>query len=1064
MSCRKKYIRDGTNQFERLLEALLPENIQIDGRNHADILRIIRGVAADINFFNFENQLQGNWDNYFPEEIPVLEEASGTNIAEPSFALLLAFLQLSDYLKDDLNALTRKHLYYYYRDILNFYRRTPVAESVHVLFEPGKNVTSYLINKGTLLSGGKDENGNERLYATDQDIVIYPAKIAGLKSVFIDADERVYAAKQANVIPEALLKAGGEPKWSAFGSSQIGLSQDQQTMEKAEIGFAIASPQLWLTDGTREIEFVFTCSKRETDINPDINLIQDIDVLLSAEKEWYRPQVNKILAITLNPVEIQLTVQVSVSSTGPPIIALSETKMAGDFTTSLPVAKFVLKHQSSRYKYVQLRSLQFVSLDISIVVNGKKQLVVLNDNGVLDASKPFFPFGVQPDRRSSLFIGSSELFSKNVSEVQISYQWENLPGEDFDDYYDEYNIPETINNQLFKAEVYVLYKHDWIEIENSEFDLFNESNSDPSVNQTFSEFKSEETGQAFERINGLEVTEKIGPETAYGFLRIQFTGAKSVYDNLLSKLRAFGHHEYSNLYSEVAIKKALNDSSAGNFPNKPYTPVMSNLSIGYQSTQSVILSDASVPEQFFHVEPFGFTEKKLSGAFTLLPQFWNEGNFYLGLSGIEAPLNISLLFQVAEGTAKASPESPPAEIEWSLLKEEGWELFDSLSILNDTTQELQKSGILTFEIGTEAILSDFQFEEKAYWIRGTISQFSEGVCQLIDIFPNAVSTSYIFPETDENNTGIESTRFIPAETINKLDAKDAKIKKVTQPFPSFGGKSSETDENYLARVSERLRHKHRAVNVWDYERIVLEQFPSIYKVKCLEHASVSDDYAPGSVTLLVISNLRYKETGNPLEPKTGFDTLTEIKLYLKNYVSPFVEINVVNPTYEQLLVDCKVAFHTGFDSGYYLNQLNEDIKHYLSPWAYEEGKDIVFGGKIYRSDILQFVENQIYVDYVTDFKLYHIYEGPTVGGIGCMVIEDDFIVDDFQGLGLGEMTIEKDFVVGYESEVAIGNTPRSILVSATDHRIELIEDFSVCKGGVFGGIGFMAIEIDFIIE
>jgi hypothetical protein len=62
----------------------------------------------------------------------------------------------------------------------------------------------------------------------------------------------------------------------------------------------------------------------------------------------------------------------------------------------------------------------------------------------------------------------------------------------------------------------------------------------------------------------------------------------------------------------------------------------------------------------------------------------------------------------------------------------------------------------------------------------------------------------------------------------------------------------------------------------------------------------------------------------------------------------------------------------GGDVGYYCKKLNEDIKKFLSPWAYDEGKDISFGGKIHKSVILNYIEGISYVDYLTDFKLNHL--------------------------------------------------------------------------------------------
>ena len=50
--------------------------------------------------------------------------------------------------------------------------------------------------------------------------------------------------------------------------------------------------------------------------------------------------------------------------------------------------------------------------------------------------------------------------------------------------------------------------------------------------------------------------------------------------------------------------------------------------------------------------------------------------------------------------------------------------------------------------------------------------------------------------------------------------------------------------------------------------------------------------------------------------------------------------------------------------------LQQELVRFLSPWAFGEGKEVTFGGKIYKSSLIDFVEEQSYVDYVTDFQLY----------------------------------------------------------------------------------------------
>jgi hypothetical protein len=306
---------------------------------------------------------------------------------------------------------------------------------------------------------------------------------------------------------------------------------------------------------------------------------------------------------------------------------------------------------------------------------------------------------------------------------------------------------------------------------------------------------------------------------------------------------------------------------------------------------------------------------------------------------------------------------------------------------------------------------------------------------------------------------------LAALSIKEMAVKDTAIKSILQPYQSFDGNPGELDNIYYTRVSERLRHKRRALTLWDYERLILDAFPSIFKVKCLTHTDEDFDLTPGSVRAVVVPNLINKNSTNPLQPRANLVTLENIVSYVNQYVPVFVDFQVDNPVYEQLLVDFKVGFLPGKDPGYYGNQLNEDIKRFLSPWAYEEGQDITFGGKVYKSDIIVFIENRDYVDFVNDFHLYHIFNGVDMEGIGIgdMIIGTDFVIADFIPPGLDDMTIALDFIVGDSTEVAIASGPRSILVSAPDHRVTVLTGEYMCDGGDFGGIGFMSVGSDFIV-
>ncbi|MEO0585771.1 MAG: hypothetical protein AAF135_26405, partial [Bacteroidota bacterium] len=666
------------------------EYFQIDGRSPEDIVQLWVQLAEQFRYFGLNDQDQGNWQSVLPSQNQLLSFwANGPQLqdVEPSIALLFAFHEMMGFLKNDLNGLTAKHLNYYYKDLLRFAPKEAQAEQVHLILEPAKNVASHRIAEGTLFDGGKDINGQERLYATTKDIILHPAKLPSFRSVYVDKEDfcRLYAANVAN----SLDGKGAEldeldPKWPAFGADQKGRTQEEQNMEKATVGFAIASPQLLLGDGKRDITFIIRCDKNDPAATYDVSLAQALNLELSTPEGWFQPAFSKAEIVSQSVDEVKIELQVILAKTDPSIVGLAQSSLAGSLPTDLPVAKLTLSHAPSKYRYEQLKDLTVRTMEINLAVEGKKKLTLQNDTGALDPNKPFFPFTPQPDRGSSLIIGSAEVFSKKLDNVQLKYQWEKLPETDFDNYYGEYDLPsEQVDNQLFKAEIDLLNGQEWERIGPTDLNLFNDSNAAPQV-----ALPSTQLASSMDRVQGLEEGTLYQVDAKYGFLRVRFLGGKDVGGAYLDNMRAFGHQEFTALYTDAAVTKARDGAGADVFPNTPYTPLMSGLALDYCSNQSLDFHPENGQEQFFYIHPFGYEANQKTQHFALLPDYDEQGNFYIGIENIQPPLNLSLLFQVGEGSAEADPTTLPEPITWSYLGQDGWKEFDPLSILVLSTRIL----------------------------------------------------------------------------------------------------------------------------------------------------------------------------------------------------------------------------------------------------------------------------------------------------------------------------------------------------------------------------------------
>ncbi|MBE0638624.1 MAG: hypothetical protein IH598_08890 [Bacteroidales bacterium] len=1022
--------RDGTNRFDRLPAAFDPSYVQIDEKTTDDLLQLISEFAGQIQFYNRECRRDGDWQPFFTDF---------SRQHEPHIALVLTFLKLFQEARDHLNEIGQRHIDHYYQRFLQIQQRAAVPDKVHLLIETAKHVVDHKLAKGTKFSGGKDKSGKPIMYESEREIILNKASIESLRSVFVDRARQfaVYSADAANSADgKGADFESEEPKWSAFGQSQSGLSVTERTMTEASIGFAIASPVFLLNEGQRIITLNSHLNELPATINLKLasllnrNLDNSLVAQLTGEKGWIE-DLN--VGISWNPDERLLILSIVVEADQPSVNGYDKEIHQGNFDTRQPVLKILTNSKLANHPYNWLRSLSFRQINLSVNVNGVKSLILQNELGLVDGEKPFQPFGPAPVKGSVFYIGCNEAFNKKLTALKLRYKWKDLPTSlfGFNSYYSYYNGSYT--NDGFTFKVAALNRAAWeeekISAQRKLFQVLEISKRYKKRTFRFTHLGNNELSHTlntanfrFDQIDQPLTNSRFSHTTKSGFLKMEISG------------QDFGHMEFPTAYAKqsVVVSKAiLDDKTAPSLPNPPYTPVMEYLTLDY-TCESVIDLTGTADAQgnaFFHVYPFGEVEIKMSQQVAnqfLLPNFDKQGYFFIGLKDLNPPQNLSLLFQVAEDSADPELIDDQKKITWSYLGTDGWKEFIAANIISDSTHGLLRTGIILFNIPKEAVSANPSMPLKLHWLCASYDGDVRGINKMIGLYPQAISAVF----NDQGNDSSHYDNPLKAETISKLLVQDSSIKKITQPFASFGGQKPEEGNNYpvpyYTRVSERLRHKNRGVTVWDIERIVLGHFPNIYKVKALNHASATTDTAPGHITIVVIEKVRNQNAVNPLQPRTGRNTLLEIKDCASKYVSPFVEVFVQNPIYEEVQVDFKVAFKPGFDPGYYKTKLNEDIKHFLSPWAYEEGEDIVFGNTIYKSAIYYFVEKRDYVDYVMDFRMSHIKPN---WGIGCMEILEDFYV------GVDETLIDVD--------KAEPRTSRSILVSAQEHRIEIIENAGV---------------------
>ena len=1074
-------VRDGTSQQQRLVKALLPEFVSIDERGFLELKEFVLDFAAEIRFI-FPDGTDADWVRFFERS------AREDQNTDPDYALFQTFLELFKIAQGDLNTLTKRHLDFYYEDVLRLRGKAPIPDRAFITFQAAPHIedTGSRIVQGTRLKAGKDDLGNNLFYATTREIVVNKGTVAEIKNLFREPQTSdLYESPVANS-GDGL---GGDftndaLSWLPFGSADRG--------RKAEIGFAFASPILLMAEGTR---IVRTClqltgldDSKRTSLSqlPPAQWTEATKVYFSGEEEWISPSCDQFGLVTndlmnlpefrsvaeskvlefingaetwediagVEPVEgrvydspfsgygdqrrdydigrtvasriissrsdlpqqrytsIQqlraidgigvdkindliysfcesafhqtsfdpatdtLCIIRSLGRDQEAIVNYLQDNLLDPFKTDWPVMKVVLQNQitntagdGSQSVYPELIDLQITGATIDIEVQEVRNLIVQNDQTVMDPAKIMQPFGLQPALGSNFFIGSQEVFKKGLTRLDVGLKWHKLPGRGFGNHYEYYFVTEDgtatgtpvpglveRTNDGFKVDIELLQGKQWRSID-GEQNLFEFTNDDPVEDKTTFSLPVQEG--FFNRDVDLSEIESYDNGTQQGFARLALTGTD------------FGHSDFQFVFTKQVLLNAEQLATA-KIPKEPYTPELKEVYLNYASSVSFDLRDTSADEveQFFHLTPFGASQQGRGTTRNLLPQYRNEGECYIGIDGLNPPQNITLLIQLLEGSE--DPDVGRSEVLWSYLSNEGWVDFENPDVLSDSTNGLLTSGIAELSVPKKATKTDHRIKSGLHWLRVSVVSGSRAIPDFVAVVAQAVTVEF----QDNNNDPFYLAQALPKETIKKLEFSDSSIKKLKQPFASFGGKIREENTPFYRRISERLRHKQRAVAIWDYERLVLHEFPFLYKAKCLNHTKYSaedgsfSDLAPGHVTIIAVSNVQNLNGVNPFQPKTSLNKLESIKSFLKKYMTPAVTLHVRNPRYETVRVECKVRFKTGLDVGFYTRELEDAIKSFLSPWAYADGEEIVFGGRIHKSTIIDFIDERSYVEFVTCLNLY----------------------------------------------------------------------------------------------
>lgn len=977
-------------------------------------------------FFRFHNAMVSIRDHAATH----LETALKSKAHDPSAGLFLAFAMLLENIRDAQNRFTLRHLAFYYNRVLRCRPADAVPDTAHLCFKPAPDNRGIRVPRGTRFEAGVDGNGDPRYYAADSDLKVTMARVVDLRTLFFEKDRLMspeleldmITSGEANQIPlEPVETADGEMKaWPVLGAARN--KARYHTPASATLGFALASPILLMREGEREIKVGLALENTTVPDEPSLffHFLEKaaasgrttprvifyrvfsrmFTIRMTTADGWVTlPECTPLIRL-LDP-ELDnhtLCFTFKLYPDMPAVAPYSEAVHKAGMDTAHPVVRFEINPETYVYPVSLLVHYMIREVSLDIRVKGVRNLVLYNDLGRLDPNSRFLPFGPLPAPGAFLIAGCYEAAVKPLTHFRLHLTWAGLPRDKggFEALYRAYD--GNIDNHVFKAGVSCLKNGDWepkTEAAMARISLFNDAEEGE---QTVSPFVTFETpGVDFSRydpIQGREADFACDIYTKSGFFKFTLTEPAT----------AFGHKAYPLLLTDILTKnnrlKAF--KTALPLPNAPYAPLADAVSADYAATAYLTPGrkrsfDEKTHGEIFNIHPFGMEKTfplPLQTDIPIIPNYQAQGlgSLFIGLADLVPGTRLTLFFNLKKHSHTSRLSHVPQSL-WFYLGSGRWKPFKHFQVVSDTTFGFLRSGIITLDLPRDMDFNSRIFNSPCHVIRVCADRELRARGSLISLHPHGVSVTLEDPDTYMGDQAPKSI----GDAVPDLPG----LGRPDQPELSFGGRIKENQRQYQTRVSERLKHKLRAITPWDYERLILEQFPGIYKVKCFPNLGAAQwrcwetrqfclnpthwfcdncltrnaalKTQPGHLLIAVVAGppesyadrkMGYRPMADPL-------LLDRIREYAASLSTPFARIDVRNPVYEKIQVRCMVKFNGTENPEQNAQRLDRGLSEYLSPWR-GTGMKLRFGWCVQQSDILAHIRRQPYVDFVTDFSMLRI--------------------------------------------------------------------------------------------
>ena len=809
------------------------------------------------------SDIQSKFD-YYMQQI----ESSGD--MDASQALLFTFVRSYCHIVQQFNNKFAELPSFYRREILKAIPKQAVQDSTFVVVNPNNEVTrkTFSLPAETRFNAGENADGAPLYYSLTEKSYVVPTTIKSARTLF---------PQGRRIITAPLALDGTE--------NNILFSTTNPANAPQELGWALSSPMLALTEGERKV-FLYFMMDDATDIACLLANGSPFRLFTSGNDGW----TESLHTATYERVGNYLLFSFTIAD-GEEALAPCCSDIHG-IDTKYPAVRIIIDEIPAIC--IDISSIKFKDIQIRVSVSDMHTFSLYSDVGEMDSSQPFYPFGTVGEKGSWFIFGSEELAIKKILNVSLKGTWNKLPDGGYTAVYKDYALSQTVTNSSFKVTCEWQENSRWNVCRNSPVQLFctdvsGNIKEEAEFHLDIADFSPLAVGSTF----GYN-------KKAKGFYRIRLSEPGI----------GFGMDVYRQQFAEVMVHNSkAKERNQKPVPAMPQVPMIADAVLGYTAMDRFGEND-----RLYRINEINGYEIVNLGteSIQLLPDL-RKNYLYLNLDDVEGVKRIKLYFSlryVKRGNLGSTlTNSGDSIIEYYDNEACQWKVFPAECILQEDTEGLTRSGFITLNMYDETNTSLIKGNE--VWIRIGFEDDKAPQNIIIDgIWLNC------FKVMCENGDGSP----LPAGTIASLAEDDSRVLEVLQPMEGYGGKAAEDGQAMSVRLATRISTRNRALNTGDYEKLILERFSDIEKVCCIPASQESNE-----IRIVV-----FPQPEKRVFPQLPNWKLSEIEQYIKGYMSPFAKVRVINPTYEPLTVDMIVILKDSVqDEGEVQRRLYRRIYNYF---------------------------------------------------------------------------------------------------------------------------------------